>query len=626
MKKNQITMLAFLLIITLLSLPVAAQTTPAVGPPGEIWVDDDFTVDTPGWGVTHFANLHLATGSVASGGIVHVAPGTYGPVSIDNAGIQVLGAEGAILDGQGHSVDAGMEINVPGVTISGITFRNWSEQTDTAAVRLQSGSTPAHLTTIQDCLFEDNHYGIWGFTNENQIIDNTILRSVYYGIIFTGSANHMAGNRIEDSRYTGIQVQGDGNTITDNLLTGNNTYNSGSWLGAVTVIGNENTIHENEAVDNGRIGIYVLGNTNVISSNEASRNGDYGGWRGIHLFGSHNQIIDNSVRNNNSAGIEIEGSEIYPADQNLLQGNIIMNNRDSGLYIRAGASTVIGNRIAENGNSGIRVMGLAAGSLVSGNVCDNNGDYGIESRGGNRIIGNTVRFNQREESEYVGGGIVAREDDVIHFNNIYGNQPYGMMTWLGAELGAQAEYTPIDARNNWWGHPDGPIVVDLVIPYNSTAAAQEQGDAAAGLLTTAPWLQMLSISAEEDSLTAGQNETFTVTLLNSAGEPAGDNNLSIRIRIGSDPVVEKTVTLHNGQGTFTHRRPTPGTDTVEMALFIAGESTGLIGEDTLTWVEGTTPPADEPEEELPNTGLDMTFPLIGLLLLSMGTCLRRSKQ
>jgi hypothetical protein len=50
----------------------------------EVWVDDDFTVGTPGWGVDHFATIQEGVDAVAPGGSVEVAAGTYtGQIVID---------------------------------------------------------------------------------------------------------------------------------------------------------------------------------------------------------------------------------------------------------------------------------------------------------------------------------------------------------------------------------------------------------------------------------------------------------------------------------------------------------------------------------------------------------------
>ena len=43
----------------------------------EVWVDDNYTLATIGWNVTHFASIQNATNAIAENGTVHVASGTY---------------------------------------------------------------------------------------------------------------------------------------------------------------------------------------------------------------------------------------------------------------------------------------------------------------------------------------------------------------------------------------------------------------------------------------------------------------------------------------------------------------------------------------------------------------------
>ena len=42
-----------------------------------VFVDDDFTAITPGWGVTHFATIQDGVDNVDPGGTVNVADGLY---------------------------------------------------------------------------------------------------------------------------------------------------------------------------------------------------------------------------------------------------------------------------------------------------------------------------------------------------------------------------------------------------------------------------------------------------------------------------------------------------------------------------------------------------------------------
>jgi len=86
----------FLASMTLIAVPVSAQ-------PLEVWVDDDFTSATPGWGTTHFDKIQDGVNTVATGGTVYVAAGTYYEhVSIGKP-LTLLGEdrETTIIDGSG---------------------------------------------------------------------------------------------------------------------------------------------------------------------------------------------------------------------------------------------------------------------------------------------------------------------------------------------------------------------------------------------------------------------------------------------------------------------------------------------------------------------------------------------
>ncbi len=61
----------------------------------EVWVDDDFTSATPGWGITHFASIQDGIDAV-DGSTVHVAAGTYEEqLNIDKV-IEIAGAGKAL--------------------------------------------------------------------------------------------------------------------------------------------------------------------------------------------------------------------------------------------------------------------------------------------------------------------------------------------------------------------------------------------------------------------------------------------------------------------------------------------------------------------------------------------------
>ena len=71
------TLVGLLLVLTtaLLAAPARGKTkaAPASGEP-EVWVDDDFTSGTVGWGVTRTATVQDGLNLVMATGVVHVPP------------------------------------------------------------------------------------------------------------------------------------------------------------------------------------------------------------------------------------------------------------------------------------------------------------------------------------------------------------------------------------------------------------------------------------------------------------------------------------------------------------------------------------------------------------------------
>ncbi len=621
MKKTIFFLQALFLIIALLAVPILAAETATILP-DEVWVDDDFNPATPGWGITHFDSLQTGVNAVAMGGTVYVAAGNYKAATITTSTIMIMGDSGAILDGSNDfSNSAGLQINAANVALSGLTFNNWNYINSSVAISI--AETLADSTIISSCLFYQNRIDIESSSSHNLISGNTSSDALLHSMIIIGNGNQLLSNNIAGSGYSGIYVEGNTNYLFGNTVTAANRVNiPGEWLGAITVQGDGNEIESNTADNNHQIGIFLKGDFNSITDNHASDNGFSGGWRGIHLYGSSNEILGNTVTGNNSAGIETSTSNEYPSSNNVFVGNRVENNRDSGFYLWGMANTVSDNQVSENGQSGIQIVTGNSGSTISGNVCEYNGDYGIDSRGGNLIISNTVRYNEREDSELYGGGINAGEGDVVHFNSIYGNNPYGLLTWLGYEAGGSvaADFEPIDAANNWWGHPDGPTLKEPAIP----TAMADAGDAVAGLLTYAPWLSHLSLTTGSETLTVGKDETVTISLINSEGDIVGTGALSVQITVLGDPIHQETLPLIDGQAHFTYRRAAVGTDTIRVELLVAGENTGMESEHPVTWAEGSGD-SDDPQEELPDTGADVWPSVTGLLLLGLGQFIRKKR-
>ena len=95
--------------------------------PEEVWVDDNFNVSTPGWGVTHFDNIQDGIAAV-SGSTVNVAAGTYyETLNITTAGLEIIGENRltVIIDPTGLATNnAGIYVDADNVRLESLTLRS----------------------------------------------------------------------------------------------------------------------------------------------------------------------------------------------------------------------------------------------------------------------------------------------------------------------------------------------------------------------------------------------------------------------------------------------------------------------------------------------------------------------
>ena len=119
------------------SLPIPSRDT--------VYVDDDFDESTPGWGWIRFDKIQDALDTVASGGVVYVANGTYyGEVRMDKT-MDLIGEDkdSAVIDGGGREYVVVFN-RTQGASLSGFTVRN----------------------------------GVWGVYMGNDTFDNTVFDNI----------------------------------------------------------------------------------------------------------------------------------------------------------------------------------------------------------------------------------------------------------------------------------------------------------------------------------------------------------------------------------------------------------------------------------------------------------------
>lgn len=234
----------------------------------------------------------------------------------------------------------------------------------------------------------------------NFALDTTIARNVI-------SANDANGIRTSCAKRTHITDNRIGLDRTGTALFGNGR--NGIQLGTLVAQGipsEDDVIEGNIIAGNKLNGISIqshaqsatvknnfIGTTLTGDQFQRSNEGVYGNKKnGIAILCStHNQILDNLIKNSCRDGIKLHSH----ANQNRIQGNEITHNRDDGIDICDSSCNLIGandknscsatckvergNVIAYNGGYGVVVKGNSVdNAIVSNSIFDNKTHKGIE--------------------------------------------------------------------------------------------------------------------------------------------------------------------------------------------------------------------------------------------------------
>jgi parallel beta-helix repeat protein len=219
-----------------------------------------------GSGPGNYSNIQDAVNQTSDGDMVFVFAGTYYENVMINRSIELIGEnqEATIIDGQeanGHVVI----LNADEVTVTGFT--------------------------IQNCGGIPNAAELYVTSENNHIINNTLVCTTFYGAeaiwLWQSSKNTITQNSISHHSY-GIWLEySDDNTISQNdigdiqewgIILGNSHYNN--------VTGN--TLTGNDG------GIYIRdSNTNTVSGNDIARNRV-----GVAIIDLDSTSADNTITHN----------------------------------------------------------------------------------------------------------------------------------------------------------------------------------------------------------------------------------------------------------------------------------------------------------------------------------------
>lgn len=171
-------------------------------------------------------------------------------------------------------------------------------------------------------------------------------------------------NRVEDARDLGINMDRSNyyNVISNNTL--NNCGNAGIGMTEDVASADTDIIRYCTIIGNTIINSVVLAAFPTTTGNGIEFNGDV----------EYCTIVGNAITNNVGSGIRIRSG----CNNNVIDGNMIANNDEHGIYLTADSANITGNHISNNVASGI--FGEDNRYVISGNrIIDN--DVGITLTG-----------------------------------------------------------------------------------------------------------------------------------------------------------------------------------------------------------------------------------------------------
>jgi len=214
-------------------------------------------------------------------------------------------------------------------------------------------------------------------TNYYNIIESNHIFSNYRGIIFNWDSEYsvISNNLVEENSNVGISIES-GNSQY-NSIVGNVVYKNTSI--GMTILGLGCTCTGNTVFDNSGSGIRFEAFYGSCTGNSVNDNSDVGIYVGN---GRGMTITGNSVYKNNNVGIHVLGD----ATNVTLSGNVCYDN--SYHQIRVEISdyiSVVGNNVSDSPANfdGIYLDNGSNDTVINGNICENNGRYGININNAN---------------------------------------------------------------------------------------------------------------------------------------------------------------------------------------------------------------------------------------------------
>jgi hypothetical protein len=206
-------------------------------------------------------------------------------------------------------------------------------------------------------------------------------------------------------------------------------------------------------------------NQTVVERNLFRNNNQSGAASGNGIFsnfGVQNALIVNNLfTGHTSAAMVFNGDATH--SNVTISGNRLVTDNSIALF--RSSNFVIQNNIStDSQGSTIFIGGGVNGVLIQNNLLLNGATNGIR----------VTRFSEED---------TPNQNVEAHFNCIQGNDIAGLQIDANSYVG-----DPLDATNNWWGHPSGPFNPVLNPTGQGDAVIVNPPDQTANTVDFIPWL------------------------------------------------------------------------------------------------------------------------------------------